>query len=256
MTSNDEEAPRLVFKRRSEHITIADEYTVLLSQSNTVREFILHAEGGLENHFITTLLFFEPWVTTERKAPRLFESQPGTWEQLFTDRKIYFCPKVFLLQSRVPLFALHKSFLEFYYEVVLEDFVKGCAPLKLRNEFRAPGELFSCASVKELFFSVLFSFTIPGGKFFVERVLMNSCSFRVENILYKGCQLSADLARFVTWLSATESAMRIFSRFLLCVLLEGKVVAVCSDPSVLLCAMDLALFPLSSHQQVARNSRS
>lgn len=127
-----------------------------------IYEFTLQNLKTFETSFFTSLFFYEPYVTNLNIDEKKTSVDYGVhiFNEFFPKRKIFFYPKMIVVQSSKPYFSLQKEFLKLYYNIVLQPYLTCSKPKRIsfyKHNLYTSKKVTSVVKHKEFFVSLLFS---------------------------------------------------------------------------------------------------
>lgn len=159
-------------------------------------EYILKDYQANQNHYTTSFFFYEPYVSVERREQSgLFRVKACYLEKYFSNQKIYFCPKIVVVQSRISIHSSHKKFIAFFSKLAIEPFVLGLKTQKVQNIYNISDstDIRSSIRIKDFFLSFAFSVSARETPL-ITTFKLDSLAFSAEVIDYRQGLISAEIA--------------------------------------------------------------
>ena len=213
-------------------------------------DFFLQNNKTLKTAYFTSLFYYEPYVTDfqvnlSRDEPDILDYH--VFHAYFPKRKVFFYPKMIILQSVEPCFSFQKSFLEFYHAVVLKPYLTCTKPLNFKNTGHAPKGLSKEMSVvkhKEFFLSFLFASKMNLSAPIIKQLKFADRAFEIGMVYYEKHFIEKSNYRLLTRLFEDRANARKFITLYFHLLLERKAVIVHERPSEFMQILLSVLRPL------------
>lgn len=201
----------------------------------SITSFYLQTPETFKTCHFTSLFFYEPFVTDKFNATEPYSTPVARhiFSVYFPHRKVYFYPKCIILQSARPSFALHRSFLEFYYHLVCEPYLRLQKP-QMMPKLKAQGQRRRESAVqhKDFFWSFIFAAKIE--ELVTQTFVFRHLHFEEDMIRYNGYLLQESDFELVGRLLSREEHLGVVVTLFYLVLFEHKVVIVHPHPTRLL----------------------
>lgn len=197
-----------------------------------IREFFLQNNKTFVISYFTSLFYYEPHVTDmymSNPVEDLDLAEYHIFHSFFPKRKIYFYPKMIVLQSTKPYFSFHKSFLEFYFTLVIKPYLTCTKPFKLKvasSKFRNSNQDHSVVKHKEFFLSFLFSCKINRSSPVVKLMKFADFQFEIGNLYYDKYYLEKSNYHMFLRLFETKANARKLAILYFYLVMERKVIIV------------------------------
>lgn len=213
-------------------------------------EFFLQNNKTLKTSYFTSLFYYEPYVT-EFSINELRDSidvmDYHVFHSYFPRRKVYFYPKMIILQSSRPYFSFHKSFLDFYYNIVLKPYLSCTSPIKFKmmtSKIKTHIQDQSVIKHKEFFLSFLFSCKINHNTPTIKQLKFMDWQFEIDTLYYDRHYIEKSHFRLITKLFENKINARRLIMLYFYLLLERKVLIVHEKPSEFMLLLFNLLRPL------------
>ena len=220
------------------------------TKGHQLLEFFLQNNKTFKTSYFTSLFYYEPYVTdlyVNESTEDLDIVECHIFHTFFPKRKVFFYPKMIILQSSKPYFSFHKSFLEFYYRVVLKPYLVCSKPLSLKYIGYKPYNHKRDQSVvkhKEFFLSFLFASKINLNFPIIRNLTFVDYQFKLETLYYDKHYIEKSNYALLTDLFENKENIRKFVLLYFYLLLERKIVIVHKKPSELMQLLFNILKPL------------
>lgn len=219
-------------------------------RATQISEFFLQNNKTLKTSYFTSLFYYEPFVTDFGAMETAEDSEMldyHVFHSYFPRRKIFFYPKMVILQSSRPFFAFHRSFLEFYFALVLRPYLTCARPFKFKVadaklKLKAADE--SVVRHKEFFLSFLFSCKEDAGGPATKLFSFADQKFEVDFVRFDKYHMEQSAFDMLRQLFADKANIHKFVALYFHMLLERKTVIVHERPAQLLQLLFDLLRPL------------
>lgn len=205
-------------------------------KSFQIYEFMLQNIKTFETSFFSSLFFYEPYVTDLNIEDRelIDDYNFHVFHDYFPKRKVFFYPKLIVLQSSRPYFSLQKEYLRLYYDIVLKPYLTCSKPLKIHfynYKYVTSKKVTSVIKHKEFFISLLFALKFDIKKPIIYNMRVFDFQLNLDIIFYNSYYLEKSTFKLIKKYTKSKELLRKIIIIYFYLVLEKKVFIVHENPS-------------------------
>ena len=229
--------------------------TLIRESRVSLRDFILQnldTPSRPQPCFFSSFYFFEPLLVEEPlggspPAPSLPSNRlPHPFKIFFPGRRLLYCPRVLVLQSRKPFFGIMRALLEFLYKSVFEPYVRGTSPLTIKPRIaniitKKPNA--SILKFKEFVYSVVLSLRLPSAKRFSLGLSLKKHELVLDACRHFGQACQRQAVEFCLGLIRDPERRTVLIELFFQLLLERPCLVVCAHAASLYSLLMMIIAP-------------